>query len=338
MKKIFAGAVLACAACLSLVSCASSPTADAPAWFPNHRTAFPDSEFLAQRGSGTSAEKAETDAASALARYFQTNVSANLSTTMKSVTGGNGTSEETTVIDDVRVQSEVKFFALEYTDAYYFKKEKKWYSVAYLNREKAWTQYKPQVDSVKKTFDALLQNAETEKDPLARLSRYKTAWGAGKTLLEKLEYARILSPQKEAAYTDARDRVAQIPARFEEAKSRCSVFVSVQGDHNGILASSLSKAFAGSGFTVAKSKSEAAYTAEAFVEDNASGSDPISIQPAVSLKIVGRGGNSVWSHEASASEKPVSYEAKTARKKAYPKLAQELKTGVRDSLSASFRL
>ena len=51
-----------------------------PEWFQNYRTVYPNKEYLAQRGSGSSAEEARTDAMSALARYFQTTVNANLTT------------------------------------------------------------------------------------------------------------------------------------------------------------------------------------------------------------------------------------------------------------------
>ncbi|MBQ6779984.1 MAG: LPP20 family lipoprotein [Treponema sp.] len=72
---------------LTTVFCfAKSPPV--PEWVSNHRMVYPESEYLAQRGSGETAEKAQTDAASALARYFQMTVSANLSTTMQSITSG----------------------------------------------------------------------------------------------------------------------------------------------------------------------------------------------------------------------------------------------------------
>lgn len=96
-----------------------------PQWVQNYRTVFPNSEYLAQRGSGGTAEKSKTDATAALSRYFKTSVNANLSTIMTSVTAANSTEEKTLVVDDVNVQSEVELFALEYTEPFYYKAEKK---------------------------------------------------------------------------------------------------------------------------------------------------------------------------------------------------------------------
>ena len=136
---------------LSFVStvCFAKPKSVEPDWFKNYRTVFPNAQYLAQRGSGTTAEDAKTDAASQLARYFQSTVSANLSTTMSSITTGSSIQEETRVIDEVNVTSEVEFIGLEFTESYYYKSEKKWYAVAYMIRDDAWVQYKPKIEAEK---------------------------------------------------------------------------------------------------------------------------------------------------------------------------------------------
>lgn len=95
-----------------------------PEWFKNYKKVYPNSEYIAQRGSGATAEDAKTDAASQLARYFQSTVSANLSTVMSSITSGTSIDEETRVIDEVNVTSEVEFIGLEFTESWFYKPEK----------------------------------------------------------------------------------------------------------------------------------------------------------------------------------------------------------------------
>ena len=96
-----------------------------PEWFRNYRKVYPNSEYIAQRGSGKTAEDAKTDAAAQLARFFQSTVNANLSTTMTSITSGTSIEEETRVVDEVNVASEVEFIGLEFTESWYYKPEKK---------------------------------------------------------------------------------------------------------------------------------------------------------------------------------------------------------------------
>ena len=338
MKKHTAnlGCLLLAAA---LAGCAGAPRGEAmPEWVTNHRTVYPDTEYLAQRGSGKSAEAAQTDAMSQIARYFQTNVSANLSTTMQSITSGASVDERTTVVDDVRVSSEVSLFALEHTEPYYLKKEKKWYCVAYMNRATAWKQYKPQIDGALKTFLGQYENAAAEGDPFTRISRCKTAWDAGGTLLEKLEYGRIISPKDEAAYSAERDKVAQIPVIAETAKKECTVFIDAPGDYNRTIEQAVSTALSKCGLTVAKTAAGANYTASVLIDDGESGSEPLSIMPAVSIKITGRGGNSVYSYETAAKEKAVAYTLENAKKKAYPALAKEIEAALQKDLGAALKL
>ena len=49
-------------------------------------------------------------------------------------------------------------------------------------------------------------------------------------------------------------------------------------------------------------------------------------------------GQTVFSFEAESKEKTVSYTLENARKKAYPKLAGELKAEIKNNLAAAFTL
>ncbi|MDY5818638.1 MAG: LPP20 family lipoprotein [Treponema sp.] len=325
---------------LSLLLCTFSCFAKGePEWFLNWRTVYPNEKYIAQRGSGENAEKARTDALSQIARYFQTTVNANLTTTMQSVTSENSISENTTVIDEVSVLSQVELFAVEYTEGYYYKKEKKWYSVAFIERSSSWTQFKPQVDMEKNTFNRMYQKACGESEPLEKLKSLKTAFEQGKILLQKLEYARIINPAEEEKYAPERNCLSEIPAAFSEEKAKCRVYVSVPGDYSRIITAAVTSSFGECGFSVAKSLSEASHIAEVLIEDNAEGTEPVSIIPAISLKLTGKEtGQTVFSFEAESKEKTVSYTLENAKKKAYPKLAGELKAGIKNNLGTAFAL
>ncbi|MBQ9207431.1 MAG: LPP20 family lipoprotein [Treponema sp.] len=282
--------------CFSIVlfaSCASTSGLDSPAWFPDHRTAFPDSEYIAQRGRADTEETARTEAVAQIARYFKTSVNANLKTSIQSVTSGETMSETTSVVNDVDVMSQVELFAVEYTDPYYFKKEKKWYCVAYIEREKAWQQYKPTVENAKSEFYAMRRNSEGESDPFSKAVAYGKAWQSGKKFLEKLEYARILNPQKEGAYADDRRAVSEVPSLISAEQERCTVYLAVNGD-------------------------------------------PISIYPSLDLKIIGKGGRTVYSQEVKIAQKTIAYSLENAQKKAFPILAEEADKAVSAGLSKKF--
>ena len=306
-------------------SCASTSASSSnfPTWFPDYRTAFPDSRYIAQQGRADTEETAKTEAVAQIARYFKTSVNANLKTSIQNVTSGENVSETTSIINDVDLMSKVELFAVETTAPYYFKKEKKWYSVAYIEREKAWNQYQPTVENAKSKFYAMKKNAENESDPFLKAVSYAKALQSGKEFLEKLEYARILDPQKEAAYSENRKAVSEIPALIASEQEKCTVYLSVSGDYGNIISSSLTQTFSKNGFKLAKSADRANYTAYATVESNASGSDPISIYPSLEVKITSKNGKTVFANQTKVEKKTISYTLENAQKKAFPILAEE---------------
>ena len=73
-----------------------------PDWFQNYKTVYPDKDYIAQRGSGDSEETAKTDALAQIARYFQTQVNANLTTSIVSISQGENLIEETKIKSSVK--------------------------------------------------------------------------------------------------------------------------------------------------------------------------------------------------------------------------------------------
>lgn len=323
---------------ISSVLLFAKPKSSEPEWFQNYRNFYPNKEYIAQRGSGTTSEDAKTDALAALARYFQSNVSANLSTSLMSITTTDSVNEQTVVVDEVNVQSQVDFFGVEYTESYFYKPEKKWYCVVYINREDAWVQYKPQIDISRNTFDSLYKNLNKETDDFTKLGMCKRCWEAGKELLQKLEYGRIINPDKESEYENEREKISQIPVLFEEAKDNSNIYISADTDYNRTITMAVSSALSDSGFLVEKNPTEAKYAAKIQIDNNISGSDPLSIKPGINIKIVNQNNKTVFSYEVSAEEKSVGYTLESAQKKAYPKLALVIKGAISEKFNDFLKL
>ena len=306
--------------CSFAAVCFAKPKSE-PEWFKNYRSVFPNSEYLAQKGSGTTAEDAKTDAASQLARYFQSTVSANLSTTMSSITTGSSIQEETRVIDEVNVKSEVEFIGLEFTESYYYKSEKKWYAVAYMIRDDAWVQYKPKIESEKTKFYSILKKTESEDDSFTKVSLYKSAWKLSGDLIEKLEYGRIINPNEEEKYSADRTAIAELPAKIEKEQKNLTIFVNLKGDYGNIMETSIKTALEKGGFIVGEKGN---YIADVIVSSNPNGENPVTIMPAVIVSIKSSEGKAVFSYEAKMMEKTVAYSLENAQKKAFPKLAEKI--------------
>lgn len=306
---------------LVLISVVSFAKQLEPDWFKNFRTVFNNSQYLAQRGSGATAEDARTDAASQLARYFQSTVSANLLTTMSSITTGSSVHEESRVVDEVNVTSEVEFIGLEFTEGYYYRPEKKWYAVAYMVREDAWVQYKPKIEAEEAKFHSFLKKAEAEKDSFTKISLYKSAWKVSVDFMEKLEYGRIINPKEEDKYSADRELIAELPSKIENEQKNLTVWVNLKGDYGNIVETSIKTALEKGGFIVGEKGN---YIADVVVSSNPSGENPVSIIPAIKVSIKNNEGKAVFSYEAKLTEKTVAYTLENAQKKAFPKLAEKI--------------
>ncbi len=301
--------------------CFAKPKFVEPDWFKNFRTVFPNAQYLAQRGSGTTAEDAKTDAVSQLARYFQSTVSANLSTTMSSITTGSSIQEETRVIDEVNVKSEVEFIGLEFTESYFYEAEKKWYAVAYMIREDAWIQYKPKIEAEKTKFYAFLKKAESEDDLFTKISLYKNAWKVSSDFMEKLEYGRIINPKEEEKYSADRTEISELPAKIEAEQKKLTVRVNLKGDYANIVETAIKSSLGKCGFVVGANGN---YTADVVVSSNPVGENPLAIYPAVIVTVKNSRGKAIYSYETKLTDKTIAYTLENAQKKAFPKLAEKI--------------
>ena len=328
MKKI--SAFFLTVLSLAVFSCASSPQ-QIPSWVtPNWYADFPDAKFLAQRGVADTAEQSKTDALSQLSQYISTNVNSNLSTSVRYMDKGGVVDSSTLIQNDVEVRSNVDLFGVEYTVPFYLKAEKKWYCVAYINRDKAWAQYVPKIELAKNIFYGFYNSARSEGEPIFVMSYYKNAWERGKDFLTALEYGRLIHPAKEKAYSADRADIARIPAKIEDERRVIQIQIDITGDYNGIIRTSLENAFKKAGFTVSRRGN---YKAVVEVEPNSDGKNPLAVFPEIDLKLEGVTGQTVYSYKDRLAERTVAYSLETAQKKAYPVLARQIEQNICNELS-----
>ncbi len=312
-----------------LFSCGS--TQQIPSWVtPDWTTAFPNSRFLAQRGVAESAETAKTEALSQLSQYIRTNVNANITTSVTHMERNKKVTDSALIQTDVAIQSNVELFGVEYTVPFYVKSEKRWYCVAYINRERAWTQYVPKIELAKNLFYSFYNSARVEGEPFFIMSDYKNAWEHGKEFLTTLEYGRLIHPDRERMYAADRAKLAEIPVKIDNERRQIAIQLNIQGDYNGIITTALENAFKKSGLTVSKKGN---YMADVEIKPNSDGKSPLAVYPEIDLKLTASSGQTVYSYKDRLSERTVAYSLETAQKKAYPVFARQIEENIYNELS-----
>jgi hypothetical protein len=243
---------------LLTLSCATAPVPDWAASPSAIRAVYPDRDYIAQRGRGETRQAAEVAAAAEIARFFTSQISATSGYRL-SVTQQNGVvTENSQLTDEAFVLSQVALFGIRYAqDAFYDKAEKEWQTVAYIDRNEAWTVYEPRFKRQADAFHALYAAAENERGQFRRFQRFGVA-GAyirGGDFVEAEAFGQILHPQKmDAAFGGIRAEIAAIPQKTDDAKRKAGVFIDCPGDFETRVTNAFSQVLKSEGFPVAENK------------------------------------------------------------------------------------
>lgn len=286
-----------------------------PLWFTDLQAVYPESEYLVQVEAGYTRDDALVNCATALAGYLNTNVKRIIEadTTKASSESGN-VSQDQQIKTHFFAYTNLEMYAMEYTEPFFNKPEKKWYCAAYINREKAWNQFEPEVRDAKNSFYSVYNLSFETDDPLKKIRTYKQAQKQGQIFTEKLYTAMLFSkPLTEKTFAEDRKTLAAIDGLIHNEKERCIMTVSAPVDFSKTLASAVTQAFTQAGFKT--SEKNAYYSVVAQLDYNKEMEDDLFVlYPSVKITVTGAE-NTVYIFQSDAG-KIISYNEAKAQKNA----------------------
>ena len=197
--------------------------------------------YIAQTGYGATKESAESAALSAISKFFQMSieVKAEERTTVTNA-GANSTMTE-----DVFVNSQTELFAVHYTKPKFDKKQKQYEVTAYIDREEAWRIYEPKIADSAQSFEQFYENAISQSDNLSKIIGLSRAAKEAKQseLVKKLDFAMILNPDSTEKYDGTRNKISDIEATIRKLAKNCSVSVKVSSDYEDRVSKSVKETF-----------------------------------------------------------------------------------------------
>lgn len=209
---------------------------------------------------------------------------------------------------------------LELTEPYYVKKEKKWYCVAYINREKAYAQYVNKIEESESLFLNYYEKAQNSEDGFSKIIYYQKAFQTD--LLERIEYGNLFAPSHKDDFYKSKEKLLSIPSLIESEKNAMSIYVKINGDINDIIKNCVVNELSKCGFIIANNNSN--YTAEILIEPNINGSEPYSVLPSLQLIITTKSGKNIFSYSKRATEKAVAYKIDVAKKRSYTAFCENI--------------
>ncbi len=280
----------------------ASKSAAMPEWVLNFHKEFPNSKYIAQKATGTSADESRNEAAAKVSYYFETTVNANRESNYRSFESTNekgkySARNEQETIRETKVTTNKILQAVEFTEPWYNKKDKTWHCVAFMVRETVWKAYEPTVRVVKDDFMGFYNKANETEEPFEKIRYLGMARQKEEKFLDAISYAQFLSePLTSEHFQGDILLLSELDSLQQEAKNAAPVFVSVSNDGSNKVYAAFAKGFTDSGFTVVKEKTEAAYTAEvSVILDKIVQDELIILTPSVRLSLVGKNG-SVYSY------------------------------------------
>ena len=306
---------------IMLWSCATANSAKPPPWTADVEASFPRSDFIAQKGYGPDRKSAETDALSAISRYFSMSISASAKETV-SVTDQGSTSS---IDSETFVSSQTKLFAVRYTEPWYNQSAKQWETAAYIDRAEAWEIFEPNLRQKADALSALYNEAEKQKEPFTKIALYIRASGFAvkEELPQQLYFADALNPLGASFFGDIRAILSEIPAKIEKNKTNAAIYVECENDYDGSVYAAVASAFSAAKFPVAKEKSNSAYTCLTVIGENAQKLNAGTFYfPTITVTISGK--NGVIDSFNKTLDRVGASDPAVAKRRAYTAIANEI--------------
>ena len=259
-----------------------------PEWIEHKNDVFPDSKYLAQLGTGTTAAEARNNSIAQLASYFNTNVKSLIEGETYTYNSSNDPGKvERTIKSSTVTYTDLELFALETEEPYFLSRENKWYCCAHIERSVAWNQYEPLVRDNKNTFYSIFSLAKETEEPLERIKIYSQTEKASEEFLASLYRATMFSKKlTDDAFGEDRAVIASIPGFIQKEKNNCVMCIKTDGDFGGTVSSAVNNIFSQIGFTTSDNSDKSYYIVETVVNyDEIKEDDLFVYHPSVKVTV-----------------------------------------------------
>ena len=322
-------------------SCTSKPKKEKvfipePEWVTRKNEVFPDSQYLAQLGTGTTAAEARNNSVAQLASYFNTNVKSLIEGETYTYNSSNDPGKvERTIKSSTVTYTDLDLFALETEEPYFLSRENKWYCCAHINRKDAWNQYEPLVRDKKNTFYSIFSLAKEAQEPLERIKIYSQTETASEEFLASLYRATMFSKTlTDQAFAQDRAVIASIPGLVQKEKNNCVMCVKTSGDLGGTVSSAVNNVFSQIGFTTSDNEQKSYYIVETVVDYNEIKEDDLFIYyPSVKISVKSKD-KTLYVYE-NKLDRVLSYNESKAKKSACDAVAEKVQTELAHDFKAA---
>ena len=256
MRKIISFLILTF---LSSAFCFASPK-----WITDLEKVFPSEKYIRAVGEAGSETAAKKAAVSAVAEYFNQEISTQTFVAQSIHKADSDYQEKADIAQKVVSSAGASLFAVEYTNCFYDKHLQRYFVCAYLERATAWKIISQKVDVAMAAYKETVREAESLAEPLSKSIMLNKAEKLYEDFFELYKTALSIYPNKCDGMTSFAKKASADMAQLDLFKNQASITITTRGDNQNRIQTKLASILSSNGLLVASQKGSYTLSANIF--------------------------------------------------------------------------
>ena len=305
MRKIISLLILTF---LSSAFCFASPK-----WITDLEKVFPSEKYIRAIGEAGSETAAKKAAVSAVAEYFNQEISTQTFVAQSIHKADSDYQEKADIAQKIVSSAGASLFAVEYTSSFYDKRSQKYFVCAYLERSTAWKIISQKADVAMAAYKKTVRDVESQTEPLAKIIMLNKAEKIFEDFFALYRTALVIYPNKCDSMTTFAKTALAVLAQLDLLKNQSAITIITTGDKQNRIQTKLASILSSNGLLVASQKGSYTLSANIFWNESEF-NDVYSSYPQIQITIT-NGTKSIASYSGQC-EKTAAYNYDTMTRSA----------------------
>ena len=253
MRKIISILILTF---LSSAFCFASPK-----WITDLEKVYPSEKYIRAIGEAGSETAAKKAAVSAVAEYFNQEISTQTFVAQSIHKDDSDYKEKADIAQKIVSSSGASLFAVEYTSSFYDKRSQKYFVCAYLERSTAWKIISQKVDVAMAAYKETVRESEGLTEPLSKIIMLNKAKKVFEDFFELYRTALVIYPNKCDSMTEFAKMAYADLAQLDLLKNQAIISITTRGDKQNRIQTKLASILSANGLLTTSQKGSYTLTA-----------------------------------------------------------------------------
>ena len=235
-----------------------------PKWITDLEKVFPSEKYIRAVGEAGSETAAKKAAVSAVAEYFNQEISTQTFVAQSIHKADSDYQEKADIAQKIVSSSRASLFAVEYTSSFYDKRSQKYYVCAYIERSTAWKVISQKADVAIAAYKETVRKTESQTEPLSKILMLNKAEKIYEDFLGLYKTALVIYPNKCDGMTAFAKKASADLAQLDLLKNQAAITITTRGDNQNRIQTKLASILSSNGLLVASQKGSYTLSANIF--------------------------------------------------------------------------